>query len=111
MHERLYKFLNSFTCIYKNQFGFRSKHSPNHALVSLTEDIRLDLDNNEIVCGVFIDLQKAFDTVGHGILLYKLNYYGIRGAANDWFRSYLSNMYSYPVVRLGFFRAGEGSQN
>ena len=39
MHERLYTFLNSFDCIYEHQFGFRSKHSTNHALVSLTEDI------------------------------------------------------------------------
>ena len=73
--------LNSFDCIYEHQFGFRSKHSTNHALVSLTEDIRSALDNNEIACGVFIDLQKAFDTVSHDILLHKLNHYGIRGIA------------------------------
>ena len=60
-------------------------------MVSLTEDIRLALDNNEIACRVFIDLQKAFDTVSHDMLLHKLNHYGIRGRANDWFRSYLSN--------------------
>ena len=77
MHERLYKFLNLHNCIYENQFGFRKKHSTNHALISLTEDIRNSLDNNQISCGFFIDLQKAFDTVNHPILLSKLNHYGI----------------------------------
>ena len=67
-----------------------SKHSTIHALMGITEDIKQALDNNQIVCGIFIDLQKAFDTVNE-ILLNKLHHYGIRGVANDWIRSYLTN--------------------
>ena len=91
MYERLYDFLCIHNCIYENQFGFRSKHSTTHALIGLTEHIREALDNNSISCGVFIDLQKAFDTVDHEILLKKLEHYGIHGTANDWFKSYLTN--------------------
>ena len=59
------------------------KHSTNHALLSLTENIRDVLHNNNFACGIFIDHQKAFNTVDHSILLNKLNHYGITGKAND----------------------------
>ena len=45
----------------------------------------------KIGCGVFVDLQKAFDNVDDHILLAKLNHYGIRGVSNDWFKLYPSN--------------------
>ena len=67
MFTRLYKFIEEHECIYDLQFGFRTKHNTNHALINITETIRSALDNNEVVCGVFVDLQKAFDTVKHKI--------------------------------------------
>ena len=101
MFKRVYEFLESNKCIYKLQFGFRSKHSTNHTLIDITETIRVALDSKKIAGGVFVDLQKAFDTVNHEILLEKLNHYGIRGIVNQWFQSYLSDRTQF-VSLLGF---------
>ena len=98
MYERLYKFLEKHETLYNLQFGFRASHSINHALVSLTEAIKNSLDNRKFGCGIFIDLQKAFDTVNHTILLLKLEHYGIRGTALNWFESYLSDRKQYVSV-------------
>ena len=98
VHKRLYPFLNKYNCIYELQFGFRAQHSTNHALLSPTEKIREALDSKGGKCGVFIDLQKAFDTVDHSILLKKLEHYGIRGLANQWFKSYLSGRTQFTSV-------------
>ena len=91
IHKRLYSFFEEQNIIFKNQFGFRKNHSTVHALIDLTEDIRKTIDSNKFACGIFVDLQKAFDTVDHNIILKKLEHYGIRGIANDWFKFYLSD--------------------
>ena len=90
MYNRVEQFLIDSDIIYKFQFGFRKKYSTNHALLSIVEKIKSNLDNKNFACGVFVDLQKAFDTVYHKILLAKLSHCGIKGNANKWFGSYLS---------------------
>ena len=70
--KRTYSFLEKYSCLYKYQFGFRKNHSTNHALIEITEKIRKALDSGKFACGIFVDLQKAFDTVNHEIPLKKL---------------------------------------
>ena len=98
MYSRLYRFLNIYNCITELQFGFRANHSTSHALVSITEKIREALDTGHFACGIFIDLQKAFDTVDHDILVSKLEYYGARGIAKSWFTSYLHNRKQFVTI-------------
>ena len=84
-------FVQSKNILYHSQFGFRRKHSTEHAILNIVNKIQENMDNERFTCGIFIDLQKAFDTVDHSILLHKLYYYGFRGIIQDWFSSYLIN--------------------
>ena len=98
MFKRLYAFLEQYKCIYDLQFGFRENHSTNHAIISIIQKIQNAIQNNKLAIGVFIDLQKAFDTVNHSILLEKLNHYGISDISNNWFRSYLTDRQQFVSI-------------
>ena len=60
--------------------------------------IRNSLNNENFACGVFIELQIAFDIVNHDIRLSKLSHCGIRGVAFDWFKSYLIDRTQYAAM-------------
>ena len=106
---RHYTFLDYNNIIYDLQFGFRQQYSTPCALINITENIRKALDDGNIGCGVSVDLQKAFDTVDHQLLLGKLNHYGICGVSNDWPKSYLSNRSQY--VSINGYESGLAAIN
>ena len=91
LYRRLIKFIDKNDIVYDLQYGFRNKHSTQHAILDIVNTIHSNMDNRKYSCGIFIDLKKAFDTVNHEIPLTKLEHYGIRGVINSWFRSYLSD--------------------
>ena len=98
MHNRISFFLLHNSLLYNYQFGFRLNHSTNHALIEITEKIRKACDTGNFACGVYLDLQKAFDTVDHSILLKKLEYYGVKNTPLRWFQSFLVNRFQYTTV-------------
>ena len=95
IYVRIYSYLTKNNMIYNKQFGFRSNYSTTHAILSITEYIRTLLDDGHFVCGIFVDLEKAFDTVDHYILCEKLKFYGIYGICNKLIKSYLTGRKQY----------------
>ena len=79
MYNTIAKVLETKGTIHDCQFGFRTNHSTQHAIITLIDKITKSVDSGDIVINLFVDLRKAFDTVSHSILVKKLHAYGIRG--------------------------------
>ena len=95
MYNRLILYINRHDLLYEYQFGFQKGKSTHMTLITLIDKISEALDQGELVIGIFLDFSKAFDTVHHGILLKKLELYGVKDTALKWFDSYLINRLQY----------------
>ena len=91
VYKCTYDFLDSTGQIYVSQYGFRAKHSCEHAIQELLENILKGFEQKRLTISVFLDLSKAFDTISHEVLFIKLEKYGLWGICLDWFKSYLSD--------------------
>ena len=80
-YEQFAEYLEKNEMIVSTQFGFKKRYNTELAVTEFTDSIRRSIDQGKMTGAVFIDLQNAFDTVEHSILLKKLPYYGIRDAA------------------------------
>ena len=84
--------------LYSLQHGFRSSRSCESQLLSFTDDVSKNLNNNSQTDILIMDFSKAFDKVDHSLLCYKLKKYGIRGKINGWIRGFLFNRKQCVVV-------------
>ena len=88
--KRLISFLNKHKILNPNQFGFRKNHSTADAASYVINKIACNIDKGLYTMGIFCDLSKAFDCLHIPTLLKKLQHYGVRGLALNWFQSYMN---------------------
>ena len=85
IHDQASAFLNSTNLLYSYISGFRKNHSTVYCLSFLNDKILKGFDQGLMTGMILIDLQKAFDTIDHDILLQKLYAIGFSKHSVNWF--------------------------
>ena len=82
------KHLDKYNILTDSQFRFRTQHPCESQLFVTINDIAKAMDVKLQVDAAILDFSKVFDKVAHSRLLYKLDYYGIRGKLHSWLSSF-----------------------
>jgi hypothetical protein len=98
MYNRVVNFLDKFNLISNAQNGFRKNKSTYAAIQTFIGEIQKTLDNKQLAFGIFLDLSKAFDVIGHDLLLATLQPYGLRRIPYEWMRSNLTDRSQYAGI-------------
>ena len=83
IYHHLYSFLELNGTLFNSQYGFRSHRSCKQAILEIMGNLLQTHNKGLYSSGTFLDLSKAFDTVNHGVLIKKLESYGIHGLTGD----------------------------
>ena len=89
VYNQLIEHLEKHDVLYEYQSDFQNKHSVNTCIAHLSNKILKGSESGKSTGMILIDLQKAFDTLDHDILLNKMKYLGFTSKTIDWFGSYL----------------------
>ena len=99
IHQQVMNFLEEKNFLSKTQFGFRKKRNTEFAATLLLDEIRQNMNNGQITGAIFVDLSKAFDTLGHAQIIENLSSFGIHDHEKELFANYLFNRKQ--AVRFG----------
>ena len=91
IHDQTQNFLDKNNVIYRYQSGFRKFYSTDSCLSYLNNKITTGFESGLFTGMILIDLQKAFDTINHDILIKKMTFLGFSEETTNWFKSYLTN--------------------
>ena len=90
IYDQFESYLLQNKLLFEYQSRFRRGFSTDTCLTHLSDHVRFQMDKSNLTNMVLLDLQKAFDTVDHGVLLMKLEATGLNADSLRWFQSYLS---------------------
>ena len=91
IHDQTQNFLDKNNVIYRYQSGFRKFYSTDSCLSYLNNKITTGFESGLFTGMILIDLQKAFDTINHDILIKKMTFLGFSEETTNCFKSYLTN--------------------
>ena len=97
VHKQLYAHLRSQNLLSEKQHGFTKCKSTSTAVQDLMSYVCECINESKLCSGIYIDLSKAFDSLNHELLLYKLRDYGILNKSTPWFVSYLGNRFQKTI--------------
>jgi len=110
LYVRLTEYITLNNLLTDQQFSFRKGCSTDETIFKLTHGVLNALNGKSMVGSIFFDLEKAFDSLNHSLLIKKLPYYGLSGKAKLLIESYLSNRYQRELLKNSRTNSKEASE-
>ena len=107
VHDQTQAYLDENKIFYRFQSGFRKDFSTDSCLSYLNNKIAIGFESGLHTDIILIDLQKAFDTINHEILINKMEFLGFPKNVILWFKSYLSHRKFKVNLNKSFLEPGQ----